>query len=42
VREYEKAGMTLEEAIKKAVEYCLELDILKEFLEKNATEEWIC
>jgi hypothetical protein len=39
VREYEKAGMTLEEAIKKAVEYCLENDILKEFFEKNATEE---
>jgi predicted transposase/invertase (TIGR01784 family) len=36
VREYKKAGMTLEEAIKKAVEYCLEHDILKEFLEKNA------
>jgi transposase len=37
VREYKKAGMTLEEAIKKAVEYCLEHDILREFLEKNAT-----
>jgi hypothetical protein len=37
VREYKKAGMTLEEAIKKAVEYCLEHDILKEFLERNAT-----
>jgi predicted transposase/invertase (TIGR01784 family) len=37
VREYKKAGMTLEEAIKKAVEYCLEHDILKEFFEKNAT-----
>jgi predicted transposase YdaD len=38
VREYKKAGMTLEEAIKKAVEYCLKHDILKEFLEKNAAE----
>jgi predicted transposase YdaD len=38
VREYKKAGMTLEEAIKKAVEYCLENDILKEFLERNAAE----
>jgi penicillin-binding protein-related factor A (putative recombinase) len=27
VREYEKAGMMLEEAIKKAVEYCLDHDI---------------
>jgi predicted transposase YdaD len=38
VREYLKAGMTLEEALKKAFEYCLENDILKEFFEKNATE----
>jgi hypothetical protein len=37
VREYKKAGRTLEEAIKKAVEYCLKHDILKEFFEKNAT-----
>jgi predicted transposase YdaD len=36
VREYKKAGITLEEAIKKAVEYCLEHDILREFLENNA------
>jgi predicted transposase/invertase (TIGR01784 family) len=38
VREHMKAGMTLEEALKKAVEYCLENDILKEFFEKNSTE----
>jgi predicted transposase/invertase (TIGR01784 family) len=33
-----KAGMSLEEAVRKAVEYCLKNDILKEFLEKHATE----
>jgi predicted transposase YdaD len=38
MREYTKAGMSLEEAARKAVEYCLKNDILKEFLEKNATE----
>jgi hypothetical protein len=38
MREYTKAGMELEEAARKAVEYCLKNDILKEFLEKNATE----
>jgi hypothetical protein len=38
MREYKKAGMSLEEAARKAVEYCLKNDILKEFLEKNATE----
>jgi hypothetical protein len=38
MREYTKAGMELEEAARKAVEYCLKHDILKEFLEKNATE----
>jgi hypothetical protein len=34
----EKKGMKLEEAVKEAVEYCLEHDILKEFFEKNAAE----
>jgi len=38
VREYEKEGYSLEEAIRKAVKYCLDHDILKEFLEKNALE----
>jgi len=38
VREYEKAGDTKEEAMKKAVRYCREHDILKEFLAQNATE----
>jgi hypothetical protein len=38
VREYEKETGNLEEAIKKAIKYCREHDILKEFLEKNATE----
>ena len=38
VREYEKEGNSREEAIRKAVRYCREHDILKEFLEANATE----
>ncbi|MDR2897932.1 MAG: Rpn family recombination-promoting nuclease/putative transposase [Spirochaetaceae bacterium] len=38
VREYERLGMSHEEAVKKAILYCLEHDILKEFLEKNASE----
>jgi len=38
VREYQKECGNLEEAIKKAIKYCREHDILKEFLEKNATE----
>ena len=38
VREYEKAGMDRKEAMVKAVRYCREHDILKEFLEQNATE----
>ena len=37
-RGYEKAGESKEEAMKKAVRYCREHDILKEFLEQNATE----
>jgi predicted transposase/invertase (TIGR01784 family) len=36
VRSYEKMGMKLVKAIKRAVEYCLEHDILKEFLEQNS------
>jgi len=38
VREFEKETDNLEEAVKKAVIYCRDHDILKEFLEKNATE----
>jgi predicted transposase/invertase (TIGR01784 family) len=38
MRENRKAGMSLEEVARKAVEYCLKNDILKEFLEKHATE----
>jgi predicted transposase/invertase (TIGR01784 family) len=38
VREYEKEGYSLEEAIRKAVIYCRDHDILKEFLEANAKE----
>jgi len=38
VREYEKEGYSLEEAIRKAVKYCRDHDILKEFLEANAKE----
>jgi hypothetical protein len=38
VREYEKETGDLKEAMEKAVIYCLEHDILKEFLEKNAKE----
>ena len=38
VREYEREGHSLEEAIRKAVIYCRDHDILKEFLEANATE----
>ena len=38
VREFEKELGDREEAIKKAVRYCRDHDILKEFLEENATE----
>jgi hypothetical protein len=38
VREFEKETDNLEEAVKKAVIYCRDHDILKEFLAKNATE----
>jgi predicted transposase/invertase (TIGR01784 family) len=38
VREYIKEGYSKEEAMKKAVIYCRDHDILKEFLEANATE----
>jgi hypothetical protein len=38
VQEYERENMSREEAIKRAVKYCIEHDILKEFLEENRTE----
>ena len=38
VREYEKEETGKEEAMKKAIKYCLEHDILKEFLEENSSE----
>ena len=38
VREYQAEGLSLEEAIKKAIHYCIEHGILKKFLENNAAE----
>ena len=38
VREFEKAGLVRKEAMKKAIYYCREHDILKEFLEKHGKE----
>ena len=38
VQEHERENMDREEAIKQAVKYCLENDILKEFLEQNSKE----
>jgi len=38
VREYENDGDELEKAIRKAIEYCIEKDVLKEYLEANASE----
>ena len=38
VREYEKGSGDKEEAMKEAVRYCRNHDILKEFLEQNGTE----
>jgi hypothetical protein len=38
IREYEKEGCTLTEALKKGIQYCSEHDILKEFLESNSSE----
>jgi len=38
VQEFEKEKLSREEAIKKAVKYCVEHDILKEFLEQNSSE----
>jgi len=38
VREYESIGNKVEKAVKNAIEYCIEKDILKEFLEANSSE----
>ena len=38
VREFERQGMEREEAIKEAIRYCCNQDILKEFLEQHAAE----
>ena len=38
VREYEREGLGLEEAIRKGIQYCIEHDILKDFLKEHATE----
>ena len=38
VQEHEGEGLGREDAIRKAIQYCLEHDILKDFLEKNASE----
>ena len=38
VREYEKESGSKEDAISKAVKYCLEHEILRDFFEKNAKE----
>ena len=38
VQEYEEEGSGREDAIKQAIKYCIEHDILKDFLEENATE----
>jgi len=38
VREYQKEGLSLKKAIKKAVPYCRKHDILKEFIEEHAKE----
>jgi predicted transposase/invertase (TIGR01784 family) len=38
VRDYQKEGLTMKEAVKKAVPYCRKHDILKEFMEEHAKE----
>jgi len=38
VREFEDAGVDRTEAVKQAVKYCSDHDILKEFMEKNSSE----
>ena len=38
VQEYEGKGIDREEAIKQAIKYCMDHDILKDFLEQNSSE----
>ena len=38
IREYEKTGLTLDESLEAAVKYCIESDILKEFLREHGSE----
>jgi hypothetical protein len=38
VREYQKKIKTLEKAFKSAIKYCIENNILKDYLEANASE----
>ena len=38
IREYKESGCALDEAMKTAIEYCVEKGILKKFLEKHSSE----
>jgi len=38
IREYQKNGLTLEESVRNAIEYCKENNILKKFLEEHSSE----
>ena len=38
IREYEKTGLSLDESVESAVKYCIENDILKEFLREHGSE----
>jgi hypothetical protein len=38
IREYKKKKKSLEKAVKNAIEYCIEKNILKEFLEAHSSE----
>ena len=38
IREYQKTGLTLEKSFKNAIEYCIENNILRKFLETHSSE----
>ena len=38
IREYQKTGLTLEKSFKNAIEYCIENNILRNFLETHSSE----
>ena len=38
IREYQRSGLTLEKAIETAIKYCIENNILKEFLREHGSE----